>query len=74
MLKLRGLGQKIGQLLAVPHHDDRLSPHQRKVSPATAVLNDEVPEKARKVAEVERPVTSARPAVMRGRADTDPPL
>jgi len=35
MLKLGGLGQKIGQLLAVSHHDDRLA-HTRKVSPTTA--------------------------------------
>ena len=72
VLKLSGLGQKVGQLLAIPHHDDRLSPHRRKVSAATAILNEQDPEKARKVAEVESPMTSARLAVMRGRAITDP--
>ena len=35
MLKLSSLAQKVGQLLAVLHHDDRFSPHRRKVSPAT---------------------------------------
>jgi hypothetical protein len=39
MLKLGSQGQKIGQLLAVPHHDGRLTPHGRKVSAAIAVLN-----------------------------------
>jgi hypothetical protein len=31
MLKLSSLGQKIGQLLAVPHHDGRLC-HEERVS------------------------------------------
>jgi hypothetical protein len=38
MLKLSSLGQKIGQLLAVPHHDGRLA-HEGKVSLMMAVLN-----------------------------------
>src|SRR6516164_3156493 len=40
MLKLRGLGQKKGQLLAVPHHDGRLC-HKGKVSLTMTVLNGE---------------------------------
>jgi hypothetical protein len=35
MLQLSSLGQQIGQLLAVPHHDGRLA-HNRKVSLTTA--------------------------------------
>ena len=30
MLKLSSLAQKIGQLLTVPHHNGRLSPHGEK--------------------------------------------
>jgi hypothetical protein len=41
VLKLSTLAQQVGQLLAVPHHDGRLSPHKRKLSPAMAVLNGE---------------------------------
>ena len=41
VLKLSRQAEKIGQLLAVPHHDGRLSPHGRKLSPAMAVLNGE---------------------------------
>src|SRR6478672_7746907 len=37
MLKLGSLGQKIGQLLAVPHDNGRLFPHRRRVSPAMAI-------------------------------------
>jgi hypothetical protein len=47
MLKLSSLRQQIGQLLAVPHHDGRLSPHDRKLSLAMAALNGQDTEKMR---------------------------
>jgi hypothetical protein len=39
MLELGRQAQQVGQLLAVSHHDDRLCPHKKNVSPAIAVLN-----------------------------------
>ena len=41
MFKLSRLAQKVSQLLAVLHDDGRLSPHRRRVSPATAVPKGE---------------------------------
>jgi hypothetical protein len=35
VLKLSSLTEKIGQLLAIFHHDGRLSPHGKKVSAAS---------------------------------------
>jgi hypothetical protein len=59
MLKLRRLAQKIGQLLAVSHHDGRLCPHRRNVSPAVATLNGHNIAQVLPVAEAKSPVTSA---------------
>jgi len=39
VLKLSSLTEKIGQLLAILHHDGRPCPHGKKVSAAVAVAN-----------------------------------
>ena len=41
VLELCCLAEQVGQLLAVPHDDGRLSPHRGNVPPATAVFNGE---------------------------------
>ena len=54
VLKLSGLTEKMSQLLAILHHDGRLSPHGKKVSTAVAVANGEYSSRCwREVTELE---------------------
>ena len=80
VLKLSTLAEEVGQLLAVLHHDGRLSRHSRKLSLPMAALNGENTAQAPAGGQSENdcvawqapPVTRARLAVMRGHGDTDP--